>query len=1188
MDASKPIQANILPEELERKFAQARVRIRALSATKGLALVVFTALAAFAIAIVVDRIFYLQMPFRVLVFAATLVALAVCLVANLVVPLLRRYTARRIALAVEDRHPELGDLVVSTVELTEHRAAGKLTGSTQLVDALTRETLGRSRSVDFRSVAPVSTIRWALVLALVLTAVVGAYCVMQPPVAHNVLLRILNPTADLEPFTYTTIDVSPGSCAVAKGSDVELVVTASGRVPADARLVWRAGHDRWRRLKLPVASDGTARYTFNNVLRPITYRLRVGDARSGSFSIEPVVPPAIIDFEVTCEYPAYTGLGEQPGPSRSGNIRALRGTRVRVIAAATKPVETAWVTFDYPSAETETDEDGVERPPDESGELVTVDVDGKRVGPLTIEINEQATYTFHLRDEHGFTNQKPVAYSITPLPDRAPEIDIASPESATRRTPDMGVPIRFVARDDFGLTALRLVYRATTSEPKEEKDLTPEDVVEGKLPIELPHDGLTELPAEYFLDLASLGLQPGMVLRFRLEATDNDAINGPKTGKSVERVVTIISDQDAFKRVEEEQQALQRRLRKLIRQQADNKKLTEQLEAELAAADALSLKQAEQLEEAKRAEDAIAEATRELARDFDPTIETMQENPLVQPRSVMRMQEMKDALAELARREMALAGSQLKAARDAASAEQRARQLEHAAQTEQEIVRALNRINDQFDRLQEEQRLLSLASSAKSMARLQNSNLDSTREAARDLMGRSPGDLAEDQRRRLKKLVDREKGLRQKLEEFEEEMERALRQLEYRRSKDAESVESAIEQLRQDRLSELMKQAEEELRVNHLSKSIEPQQKASESLWRMANQLEQAQRARLAGEFENTEAAMQAHISEIDRLIEIETQIIAATEQIPTSDNGGPDEAADAIAQLLDRYGGVEDSQRRAHERAEQFSGVLADIFAQLVMPGIDPVTPLRAAVNSMADATERLGQLRRSDALGDERRALEALLEARDQLSRALAKLMAESMIAQMQQQIDALAEIIEKQRTINEETKETDAERPRTEELTAAFRRLIERLANRQGRLGNEVVDLSRVLEPLGKIGERMRAVSDMLRDLRTGKDTQEEQDKILAELEQLMFGLEAQLQSMMQAMGMSSGRGAGTGNRSGLNLPSSLRELPGGPLAELELPERLRRELLQAWSEKYPESFRELLSLYYRRLSEEENPF
>jgi len=752
----------------------------------------------------------------------------------------------------------------------------------------------------------------------------------------------------------------------------------------------------------------------------------------------------------------------------------------------------------------------------------------------------------------------------------------------------MGVAIRFVARDDFGLTAMRLVYRATTDEPKEEKDLTPEDVVEGELPIELPRDGLTELSAEYFLDLASLSLRPGMVLRFRLEATDNDAIDGPKTGKSAERVVTIISEQDAFKRIEEEQQALQRRLRKLIQQQQTNKKLTEQLEADLAAARELSPEQTEQLEEARRTEDAIAEATRELARDFDPTIDAMQENPLVQPRSIMRMQEMKDALAELARREMALASSQLKAARDAARAEQRTRQLEQSAQTEQEIIRALNRINDQFDRLQEEQRLLSLASSAKSMARLQNSNLDSTREAARDLMGRSPRDLSEDQKRRLNKLVDREKRLRQKLEEFEEEMERALRQLEYRRSKDAETVESALEQLRQNRLADLMEEAEDELRVNHLSKSVEPQQKASDSLWRMANQLEQAQRSRLAGEFENTEAAMEAHISEMDRLIELQMQIIADTEQLPTGDNGGGDEAVDAIAQLLDRYGGVEDSQRRTHDRAEEFSGLLADIFSQLVMPGIDPVTPMRAAVNSMGDAAGRLGQLHRTDALADERRALEALLEAREQLAQALAKLMAESMMAQMQAQIDKLAEIIDKQRKINDDTKETDAERPPTDELTAALRRLIERLANRQGRLGDEVVELAKLLESLGKIGERMRGVSDMLRDLRTGKDTQEEQDKILAELEQLMFSLQAQLQSMMQAMGMTGGGSTGTGNRSGLNLPSSLRELPGGPMAELKLPERLRRELLQAWSEKYPESFRELLSLYYRRLSDEENPY
>ena len=54
-------------------------------------------------------------------------------------------------------------------------------------------------------------------------------------------------------------------------------------------------------------------------------------------------------------------------------------------------------------------------------------------------------------------------------------------------------------------------------------------------------------------------------------------------------------------------------------------------------------------------------------------------------------------------------------------------------------------------------------------------------------------------------------------------------------------------------------------------------------------------------------------------------------------------------------------------------------------MPGIDPVTPMRAAVNSMGDAAAGLSHLQRTQALADERRALESLLTARDELAQAL-----------------------------------------------------------------------------------------------------------------------------------------------------------------------------------------------------------
>ena len=1165
---------NGLPQELDRKFGQARGRIRLMSVAKGLALVVFTALAAFALAIVLDRVFYLQTPLRLLVMIATLAALAVCLTVNLAVPLLRRYTARQIALSVEDRHKSLGDLVVSTVELSETRAAGKLKTSSQLVDALADETLDRTRSVDFRSIAPFAAIRWALVLAVVLAGAVGAYCALQPPVAQNVLARMLNPTADIPPFTYTSLNVEPGSCIVPKGSDVEIAAVASGRVPPQAKLVWRPERGRWNRRRLDNDIANTYRFTFKNVLRPIKYRLRAGDARTATYSIVPVESPAIIHVSVTYHYPDYTGRGEQPGPSNGGNIRVLRNTRVSVTAAATKPVETAWVVFN-------------------DGTRADLDVRGASVGPLTFIVREKGTYTFHLRDEHGFTNSEPVPYTIVPLPDREPEIDIASPKGSIECTPDMDVPVRFMARDDFGLTTMRLVYHGTTKVPKEEKDRTPEDEIRGALPIELPASGLTEFAAQYLLELSSLELRPGMVLRYHLEATDNDTVDGPKTGRSVERMITIISDEDSFNVIEREQLALQRRLRKIAEQQEANKKLTERLETELADKQQLSPQDTDRLDEAKRAEDAITASTRELAGDFDETIEKMQENPLVQMRSIMRMQDMKRALANLARSEMARASSQLKAAREAAQPDERSRQLNQAGKTEEEILEALKQIDEQFDKLQEEQRLLSLAAGAKGLAREQDRNAESTREARRDLSGKSPEQLDAEQKRRLKKLVDRQKKLQEKLEEFEKQMERTEKQLEYKRSEDAAAVENALESLRQSALADTLKQAEDDLRANHLNKSLKPQKEASDTLWEMAKRLEQAQMAKLSGEFENTEQAMQQQISEIDRLIELQQEIIGSTESLPadgeTPSNGGHNESPDPVGEMLDRYDTVEESQGRLHERAGEFRDLLAEVFRDIVVIGVDPVTPLRAAVNSMGDAAERLAQLKRDDALADERRALEALLEAREQLAQALAKMMAESQMAMMQEGIDKLAEIVEKQRKINDDTKETDAQRLSREELSAAFRRLIERLGNRQGRLGDEVTELGQRVKLLRPIGRKMGEVSEMLKQLRTGKDTQTEQEKILTALQQLMFQLQAEMQAMMQAAGVASARGtSGTGNRDPRNLPSRLTPLPGGAWAELKLPDRLQRELLQAWNEKYPESFRELLSLYYSRLSNEENPY
>ncbi|MBN1917139.1 MAG: hypothetical protein JW889_04440 [Verrucomicrobia bacterium] len=1180
MDTSLGTLGSGVPRELQRKFAQARVRIRTMSVLKGLALVVFITLAAFAVIVPIDYLLWFGTPLRVLVFAATVCALVVCLVLKLVLPLLRRYTARQIALSVEDRHPQLGDIVVSTVELTEMRAEGNSATSAQLVEALAQETLGRTRDVDFRSVAPFAAVRWALFLAMTFVIIVGAYCVIDMPVVQSAFSRFLYPTADIAPYTHTSIDVTTGSCTVKRGGSLDVLAVVSRRVPSRAVIVWRTEGRDGKRARVGL-DKGEFRYTFKSVLRPTTYRIVAGDARSPWYTITPVDPPSIVDTDVTLDYPDYTHRKSELAVS-SGDVQVLRGTRVTVTATASKPVASAWATFEtMATTGGETSAELLESPT----ETMEIPVNGIAVGPLVFDVTVPMTYQIHLRDGHGFENT-PTRHLVKPEPDTTPTIDIVLPTGTTERTIEAAVPVRFFVRDDYGLTELRIVYHAASAMPAEEKDRVASEEVDGKILLDLDPPGTAEFGADYWLDLALLELEPGMRLDFTIEATDNDTIDGPKTGRSSMRTIIIVSDESSVALIEREQRELLNRLIRLLSRQKDNLKLTETLEREQAAG-RLSPEQERALEQAKREQDEIASSTRKLATDFDPTIERMQQNSLIHPQSVVQMEAMKGALGQIAQGDMPDATQQLQDAREAGTSEARAERLAQAEQTEERIVTDLERVQSQFEQLMRQQKLLELATAIGQTAKEQDRNIQNTKDARSGLMGKRLEDLSEEDRRRLKQLGEKENQLRKKVEDLEKQLEEALRDLERNRSDDAKAVDEALDDMRKSGIGDSMKQAEEDLRASQLNKSLGPQNKASEDLWRLSKRLEQAHKKKLGGEFQNTEQEMKDQISELDRLIAFEEAIIAATEALPTGE--GALDGRDVIAEMIVRFGLVEDEQRRTYERAHGFSNKLADMFSQLIIFGVDPVTPMRAAVNSMGDAKEQLCQIRRDAALHDERRALEALKVARDQLGEALAKMEMDAQMQQLMDQIDRLSEIIEKQRKINEDTKATDIQRPPTEDLSAAFRRLIERLGNRQGRLGGEVTALGVMLQELLEIGQKMTDVSKMLQGMRTGGDVQEEQEKILAALEQLSLDLQKKLQQMMDAAGAGVKAGStGSGNRSGLNLPARLTKIEPGSAAELRLPPRLQERLRQAWTEKYPESFRELLSLYYRRLSDEDNPY
>ena len=128
------------------------------------------------------------------------------------------------------------------------------------------------------------------------------------------------------------------------------------------------------------------------------------------------------------------------------------------------------------------------------------------------------TYSVSIRDELGFENKDPVQYRIRLIPDQYPEVEILSPTEDREISGDEVLPVLYAARDDFGLTGIRLIYQKTGTERS--------------ISLRNPGNNTSAGPEIFKWDLASLALTPGDRVNYRIEAWDNDSLSGPKSGYS--------------------------------------------------------------------------------------------------------------------------------------------------------------------------------------------------------------------------------------------------------------------------------------------------------------------------------------------------------------------------------------------------------------------------------------------------------------------------------------------------------------------------------------------------------------------------------------------------------------------------------------------------------------------------------
>jgi hypothetical protein len=296
----------------------------------------------------------------------------------------------------------------------------------------------------------------------------AAYTILSPKDPFQTLARVAFPWQSITRPSRVVIDeIQPGSLEVVQGQFVDVTARLRGAREGkdtvsliystnDGQTVERIAtmqldeNGRVYQATLPADAAG--------LQHDLEYRVESGDAVSETFTITLSPVPTILVDSIEYEYPHYTDRPRET-VRRDGNIRALEGTRVTIVASANKPIHSAAITFNPFAAST------AARPPLE----LAMEIQGKtaqKTFTLTLTGDRRTplydSYQLSFSTASGAESEHPILHQIDVVPDLAPEVEILDPTRNHITIPVSGrrkIEVRAVD-PDFGLR--RLMLRAVT------------------------------------------------------------------------------------------------------------------------------------------------------------------------------------------------------------------------------------------------------------------------------------------------------------------------------------------------------------------------------------------------------------------------------------------------------------------------------------------------------------------------------------------------------------------------------------------------------------------------------------------------------------------------------------------------------------------------------------------------------
>lgn len=1018
-------------DPLTAKLGALRARLRSLVVLSGSAWTFSITLLLVLLACAADWWFQLEPALFRLAAGWSIAAVgAGCLVQLIIRPLRRSCSDVALALEIEKLQPEWRNALSSAVQFSAERCPPEV-GAAALQRALIARLEPRIARLDPATLLNSRRLLAPAILAVLACLLTAAVIAADQERASLALQRLMQPgSAPAWPRQHTLVLLDEqgeelladgaGRLAPAGEPMRVYVADAGGTLPDEVRLHVRDQQGRvhtepLRRTASPAGVAGDEAYVavVPQLDEAVSIRASGGDDDRMPWHAVAFVPrPAVENLQVELTPPAYTGLPVESS-SAEGPIEGVVGTRVRLEMTSNMPLSQARFRRDG------------QAPHDVRLES------GSRRGSVEFEIASAGRFAcwFELIDGNGLISRDAMRIEVRGIADGEPTVAIDQPASDLTVTPQARLPVTVQARDDLKLTEVRL---ALSNPPGSAGELS--------YPFLLPDGPQIEVVLETELSIADMGLTPGRIVQMRAEAGDAYDLGPPHVGRSLPRVLTVVSPAEKLQELQARQTGIAQSLERAHALQNGSWQQTRELQLQWSTARTLSAEDVDVLKRVTGSQERIADELFDEHRGVSPRVSGILDelawNQLDDAATSARLATVQQQFALLQGEVFAALNQSLADARKALSSESlndreslvdsafsSALAAHESAATSLAMLLALfQEWQLQFDLNRE------LADIVEGQQQLNQETLT----VGRDTVARRTDALTPQQQADLARLASRQQDTARQVDRLEARLEELMSAAGEEALPSADDVSQALEVLRNATLAGDMRQAAEQIGQNDVPDAVNIQQRVMQTL----ESLDTAIRGIGAPSPETLLKHVEEAQQEAESLRQRQSEALQASQELSQSaaDN------ADALQELRQQQ------QQLAADAQE---------WAQRLMRrqlGDAAATAARASRSTEA-AADALESDVNPAAITAQQEALDDLLQAERQLARMREELEVTRALAEMARFASLLETLSARQQGLLDETIRLDAAQQERGSLSRAQLRTLQQLAGAQSQLGGDL---------------------------------------------------------------------------------------------------------------------------------------